>query len=55
MTLAIDLGWMAWTWETAAFFLTIAGLLVATTASSACAPPAATGCSSRFWAAPTSI
>ena len=27
----IDLGWMAWTWETAAFFLTIAGLLVAMT------------------------
>ena len=27
----IDLGWMAWTWETAAFFLPIAGLLVAMT------------------------
>lgn len=27
----MDLGWMAWTWETATFFLVIAGLLVAMT------------------------
>lgn len=31
MTFAIDLGWMAWTWETAVFFLTIAGLLITMT------------------------
>jgi predicted small integral membrane protein len=27
----MDLSWMAWTWETAAFFLCIAGILVAMT------------------------
>jgi predicted small integral membrane protein len=27
----MGLSWMAWTWQTAAFFLTIAGLLVAMT------------------------
>jgi predicted small integral membrane protein len=27
----MDLSWMAWTWETAAFFLCIAGILLAMT------------------------
>jgi predicted small integral membrane protein len=27
----MDLSWMAWTWETAAFFLCIAGILIAMT------------------------
>lgn len=31
MDLTPDLGWMAWTWETAAFFATIAALLIAMT------------------------
>ena len=31
MSAGIDLGWMAWTWQTAAFFGTIAALLVAMT------------------------
>jgi predicted small integral membrane protein len=31
MGAATGLGWMAWTWQTAAFFATIAGLLIAMT------------------------
>jgi predicted small integral membrane protein len=31
MDLTPDLGWMAWTWHTALFFATIAGLLIAMT------------------------
>jgi predicted small integral membrane protein len=38
MDLTPDLGWMAWTWQTALFFATIAALLIAMTIWEAARP-----------------